>query len=434
MSVKEGTLWAGWVNQYGGGVARFEVDGDRIGVLTNSGELLVKDGNLYDPWVSQASGVADFHIAGDRIGIRRADRTLAVKEGTLYASWTEQIGDVADFDLTPTRIGVVTTGGLATVKEGTLWEGWINQMGGVKAIELAGNRLGVVRTDGSLAVKEGDLYATWTEQIGGVADVDITAERIGVVTTGGLATVKEGSLYAGWVNQLGGAADIELAGNRLAVLRADGSLAVKEGDLYATWTEQANGVSQVDLAAAPAPGAGGQVTIEDLRAIFGTIGAEATVIEGLPSLNAEMERAGITTPARKAAFLATLRHESGFRYNAVEVTNPDPYKGRGYIQLTSLANYQGAGNHLGQDFAANPDLAASLQWSAPIARYYWTVARSGSNAAADAYDMGLISRYVGYRASSAEDLERCADFKAALRYFSGGVMPVPDSAVTCLRH
>ncbi|MFC7615140.1 hypothetical protein ACFQV2_18125 [Actinokineospora soli] len=159
VSVKEGGLYAGWTNQYGGGIAKFETDGDRIGVLTTGGDLLVKDGTLYEGWVPQAGGVADFHLAGDRIGIRRTDRTLAVKEGDLYATWTEQIGDVADFDLTPSRIGVVTTGGLATVKEGNLFQQWVNQLGGAADIELAGNRVGVRRGDGTLAVKDGDLYA-----------------------------------------------------------------------------------------------------------------------------------------------------------------------------------------------------------------------------------------------------------------------------------
>ncbi|WP_052685574.1 glycoside hydrolase family 19 protein [Lentzea aerocolonigenes] len=305
-------------------------------------------------------------------------------------------------------------------------------MNGAKDIELAGSRIGVLREDGSLVVKDGNLWSSWTEQTGNVKDFELTPSRIGVVLTNGDATVKEGDLFAGWVNQAGGVKEVELAGDRLGVLRDNGSFAVKEGNLWAGWTEQAGGVSAADLTS-PATVPTNGVTLQDLRNIYGTIGAPDTVQEGLESLNAEMVRGGITTPARKAAFLATLRNESGFRYNALEGTGAT-YQGRGFIQLTNDSNYRGAGSNLGVDLLGNPELARSLQYSAPIARWYWTVARSDSNNAADHYDMGLISRYIGYKASSAEDAERCNDFKSALRYFNGGSLPVPDSQITCNRH
>ncbi|MDX8143330.1 glycoside hydrolase family 19 protein [Lentzea sp. BCCO 10_0061] len=432
LNIKEGNLFTSWVPQIGN-VAKFEIDGSRVGVLTTGGEVLVKDGDLYAPWTTQLGGAKDFHLAGNRIGVLRNDNSLAVKDGDLYAGWTEQTGDVKDFDLTPNRVGVVFTGGLASVKEGDLYSSWVNQLSGAKDIELAGGRIGVLRGDNTLAVKDGTLYESWTEQTGDVADFEMTPTRIGVVSGNGTATVKEGNLYAGWVNQLGGAKAIELAGDRLGVLRADNSFAVKEGSLYASWTEQASPVSQADLTA-PASAPGQVVTLQDLRNIYGAISNEATVQQGLESLNAEMIRGGITTPARKAAFLATLRNESGFRYNAVEGGVSATYKGRGYMQLTSEANYRGAGAHLGVDLLGNPEAAASLQYSASIARWYWTVARSDSNNAADHYDMGLISRYVGYAASSAEDAERCTDFKSALRYFNGGSLPVAEGAITCYRH
>lgn len=377
------------------------------------------------------ASAAELPSGAHRIGILSGG-TVSVKEGDLYQPWLAQAGDVAKFEIEGDRIGVLTNGGDLLVKEGNLYASWTSQIGGIRDFHLAGNRIGALRTDGSLTVKDGTLQAGWVDQIGGVTDFDLTPTRLGVVT-GGLATVKEGDLYAGWVNQMSGVKDIELAGNRVGLLRQDGSLAVKEGTLFAGWTEQASNVGQADLAAAsdvPAQ----SVSIQDLRNIWGTIGNESVVAEGLPNLNAEMARGGIITPARKAAFLATLRHESGFRYNAVEAGQTATYRGRGYIQLTSEANYRAAGNALGQNFVANPDAAASLQWSASIARWYWTVARADSNGAADRYDMGLISRYVGYAPSASEDLNRCNDFKAALRYFNGGSLPVADSAITCYRH
>src|SRR5690606_22549837 len=91
------------------------------------------------------------------------------------------------------------------------------------------------------------------------------------------------------------------------------------------------------------------VTIEELRQIYGEIPDEAKVVEGLPTLNAAMLRAGITTPARKAAFRATLRNESGFRYGAVEGGNDSRYRGRGFIQLTGRFNYEAAGEFLDLD-------------------------------------------------------------------------------------
>ena len=71
------------------------------------------------------------------------------------------------------------------------------------------------------------------------------------------------------------------------------------------------------------------VTLDELRHIFGAVADDPKVVEGLPALNAAMLRAGISTPARKAAFLATLRSESGFRYDAVEVGNDQPLPGAG---------------------------------------------------------------------------------------------------------
>ena len=65
------------------------------------------------------------------------------------------------------------------------------------------------------------------------------------------------------------------------------------------------------------------VTLDELRQIYGTIPDEPKVVEGLPALNAAMAQAGISTPGRKAAFLATLRSESGFRFDAVEAGNDD---------------------------------------------------------------------------------------------------------------
>ncbi|MQA96227.1 MAG: hypothetical protein GEV11_16850 [Streptosporangiales bacterium] len=176
------------------------------------------------------------------------------------------------------------------------------------------------------------------------------------------------------------------------------------------------------------PHAGGDVTLPELEAIFGPVGDREATVTGLPGLNEEMRRGAITSPARKAAFLATLRHESGFRYNAVQ-NGTYAYRGRGFIQLTGAFNYRGAGAWRGVDLLRRPELAASVEHSAPIARWYWTVARN-INPAADALDMAAVNVAIGYPASRREDEQRCADFAKALDYYTEG--PAPDG-INCTR-
>ncbi|MBB5808175.1 putative chitinase [Saccharothrix ecbatanensis] len=432
--VKEGTLLSSWVEKMSTGVVAFEVAGDRVGVLDTGGKLWVKEGNLWTGWSEQADNVKDFRLAGNRIGIVRTDGTAAVKEGGLQAGWSEQANGVREVEITPDRIGIVGTDGTVNVKQGGLGAGWVPQIGGVADLELSGDRVGVLRTDGTVAVKESNLWSDWVEQTNGVTDLELSGSLIGVVLANGLATVKEGNLYSAWVNQLGDAEDIEISGDRIGVVRANGSAVVKDGGVYGAWVEQTSGVKQLRLATATPASAAGHVTIDDITAIYGSAYATDTVAAGLPGLNEVMTQKGITTPTRKAAFLATLKHESGFRYNAGEAGNIAVYRGRGFIQLTGQYNYQSAGASLGHDFLNNPSDAASLQWSAKVAGWYWTVARN-INAAADAYDMGAVGRAIGYSYAldPTESNNRCASYKRALAHFNGGSLPVPETAIDCTR-
>jgi predicted chitinase len=170
------------------------------------------------------------------------------------------------------------------------------------------------------------------------------------------------------------------------------------------------------------------VTLDDLHQIYGDLRNEKEIAAGLPFLNAAMLQAGTTTPARKAAFLATVRNESGFRADAVEPGH-GRYRGRGFIQLTGESNYRRAGRDLGLDLADDPSLAANPLVSAAVAAWYWTVARD-INRAADWLDMAAVDIAVGYRQTNREDAERCLDFTAALAYFSGGQAP---EGVNCRR-
>ncbi len=174
------------------------------------------------------------------------------------------------------------------------------------------------------------------------------------------------------------------------------------------------------------------ITYDQLVAMFGNLVASRSRVEpGLPRLNAEMRAGNINTPARASAFLATIVNESWLRYDAVEAGVRGTYRGRGYIQLTGSYNYSAAGRYFGQPFRSNPSRVATLTWSAKVARWYWTDFRK-INEAADAMDMGRVSRKVGYRWSAREDAKRCDHFRRSMKVLTGAR---PRSAdVICYRH
>lgn len=182
------------------------------------------------------------------------------------------------------------------------------------------------------------------------------------------------------------------------------------------------GVPRCDLRRGPA------ITLADLQAMFpGKVGNAAVVQAGLPSLNRAMSDAHVNTPARQAAFLATIAHESTFRYDARESGDTRRYGGRGFIQLTGEANYVAAGRYFGVDLVGNPGRAQEKTLSAWIARWYWTVARD-INPMADRLDMGAVNAAIGYPAGP-HDQTRCASFQRALKHLSGSV----PKGVRCTR-
>jgi putative chitinase len=167
----------------------------------------------------------------------------------------------------------------------------------------------------------------------------------------------------------------------------------------------------------------------------GRIRNPAIVAEGLPSLLVAMAQAEINTPRRVAALLATLDAESWFEYNVLQGGSNLPagiekgYTGRGYIQLTGSVNYAAAGEHLGIDLVNHPELAQSLEYSAQIVKWYWTVARR-INPLADALQMGKVNRAIGYPVGDGKaDARRCAAFSRCLQYLTGSV---PDG-ISCTR-
>jgi putative chitinase len=164
---------------------------------------------------------------------------------------------------------------------------------------------------------------------------------------------------------------------------------------------------------APAAPAAGDLTLAQLRAIMPHL-AEAKAQQFLPLLNAAMREAEITTPERRAAFLAQLAHESGeLRYmeeiasgaayeGRKDLGNTQPgdgvrYKGRGPIQLTGRSNYRAAGKALGLDLEGEPTLAADPAVGCRVAAWYWRT--RGLNALADRGAYFAITRKIngGYR-------------------------------------
>jgi putative chitinase len=101
-----------------------------------------------------------------------------------------------------------------------------------------------------------------------------------------------------------------------------------------------------------------------------------------------MDKYFIVTPARIAAFLAQLAHESGsFRYvreiasgtayeGRKDLGNVNPgdgvkFKGRGLIQLTGRSNYEAFKKQFGVDVVANPVLVEQPYYATLAAGWFW---------------------------------------------------------------
>lgn len=132
-------------------------------------------------------------------------------------------------------------------------------------------------------------------------------------------------------------------------------------------------------------------------------------------LNAAMQKFGIDTPARQAALLAQIGHESARLRHVRELWGPTPaqsryegrkdlgnsqkgdgfkYRGRGLIQVTGRANYTKAAAALGLPLVAQPELLEQPQNAANSACWFWQ--SNGLNAFADSGDfVGLTRRING---------------------------------------
>ncbi len=126
-------------------------------------------------------------------------------------------------------------------------------------------------------------------------------------------------------------------------------------------------------------------------------------------LNETMDEFGIVNPARQAAFLAQIAHESAELQWLKEKTDGSEYEGRadlgnrfpgdgakfigrGLLQITGRDNYQKASDALGVDFIANPDLLLQPRNAARSAGWFWKM--RGLNELADQGRFGSITRAI----------------------------------------
>lgn len=157
--------------------------------------------------------------------------------------------------------------------------------------------------------------------------------------------------------------------------------------------------------------------------------------EWLPHILSAMDEFAINTPARQAAFLSQVGHESGGLHYVVEIWGPtdaqrryegridlgntEPgdgykFKGRGLIQTTGRTNYKATGDALGVDLIGGPELLADFALAARSAAWYWK--QHGLNELADVGDFLTITHRIngGYnglanRQSLFEDAKQVLD-------------------------
>lgn len=128
------------------------------------------------------------------------------------------------------------------------------------------------------------------------------------------------------------------------------------------------------------------MTLDQLNQIMPRANSRASLF--LDPLNRAMDEFEINTPARQAAFLAQVGHESGQLYYVREIAsgrayegradlgNTQPgdgmrYKGRGLIQVTGRANYIALMMALNIDCVIHPELIEQPVNACRSAGWFW---------------------------------------------------------------
>ena len=158
------------------------------------------------------------------------------------------------------------------------------------------------------------------------------------------------------------------------------------------------------------------MTFDQLKEIMPYAGKRAETF--LEPLNAAMAEFEINTPARQAAFLAQIAHESGSLRYVKEIASGAAYegrkdlgnteegdgmrfKGRGLIQITGRANYTQCGAALGLDLLAEPDLLEQTGNACRSAAWFWQT--RGLNELADDGEFKLITKRINGGYNGLED-------------------------------
>ncbi|MCF5056800.1 glycoside hydrolase family 19 protein [Pseudomonas proteolytica] len=165
------------------------------------------------------------------------------------------------------------------------------------------------------------------------------------------------------------------------------------------------------------------ITEQQLLRILPNAGRQAGVF--VPVLNTAMNKYGIVTPSRIAAFIAQVGHESGQLRYVREIWGPtaqqvgyegradlgntvkgdgSKYRGRGLIQITGRANYKASGDALDLDLINQPELLEQPQYAAMSAAWFWST--KGLNTLADKGEFVKITRRVNGGLNGLEDRQR----------------------------
>ena len=176
------------------------------------------------------------------------------------------------------------------------------------------------------------------------------------------------------------------------------------------------------------------VTLAQLLAVVGDRNADHAR-RHLDGLNLAMTAYGISTPLRRAHFLAQVCHESGGLRWSEELASGAAYegrrdlgnteagdgrrfKGRGLIQLTGRSNYRQYAARCRErgdalDVEAEPERVADPPHAAAVAGWYWDSRRI--NAPADADDVVAVTKKINGGTNGLDDRKRyLALAKAAL--------------------
>lgn len=181
-----------------------------------------------------------------------------------------------------------------------------------------------------------------------------------------------------------------------------------------------------------------EITLEDLQAVAPKTNHLRLAIF-LDPTNATFQEFAIDTPARQAAFLAQVSHESNGFLWLREMWGPTPaqrayeppsrkaqdlgnlqsgdgfkYRGRGLIQITGRANYTACGEALGLPLEDQPDLLEEPVNATRSAGWFWAYG-AGQRLSLAAKTHGI---QVG---TNLNELADVGDFKGITLAVNGGL-------------